>query len=103
LLSLQFIKDKAIPLRLLAKARGIAFLTILKGGFIFAPRIGTGLVVARLASGEWSAPTAIGTIGLSWGAVAGVDVTDTIIILNTDDAVTAFSGLGQISVGFYLK
>lgn len=63
---------------------------------------GTGLVVSRLpesAGGGWSAPTAIASIGLSWGAVIGLDVTDYVIVLNTDEAVTAFSGLGQITIG----
>ena len=71
--------------------------------------IGTGLVIARLPEGTdpsllvggggWSAPTAIGTIGVSWGAVIGLDVTDYVIILNTAEAVQAVSGLGQISIG----
>lgn len=59
-------------------------------------------MIARLPDfhgGGWSAPTAIGLIGISWGAVIGADLTDYVIILNTDDAVTAFSGLGQVSLG----
>ncbi|KAJ1423544.1 Ysc84 actin-binding domain-containing protein, partial [Ochromonadaceae sp. CCMP2298] len=61
--------------------------------------IGTGLVMARLADGGWSAPSAIGTLGLSWGAIIGLDVTDYVLILNTDEAVEAFSGAGQITIG----
>lgn len=99
LFQMDWVRDKAIPLRLLAQAKGLAFLTVIKGGFIFAPRIGTGLVIARLASGKWSAPSAIGTVGLSWGAVAGLDITDYVVILNTNDAVAAFSGSGQLTVG----
>ena len=70
---------------------------------------GTGLVIAKLpdtadpsllaSGGGWSAPTAIGTVGVSWGAVIGLDVTDYVVILNTTEAVHAFSGLGQISIG----
>lgn len=37
---LHFVRDKAIPLRLLANAQGLAFITMIKGGFIFAPRLG---------------------------------------------------------------
>ena len=33
------------------------------GGFMFAPRIGTGLVISKLPDGRWSAPTAIATAG----------------------------------------
>ena len=37
---LHYVRDKAIPLRLLATAKGLAFITVMKGGFIFAPRFG---------------------------------------------------------------
>jgi lipid-binding SYLF domain-containing protein len=37
---LSAVRDHAIPLRLLVAAKGLAFITVLKGGFIFAPRIG---------------------------------------------------------------
>ena len=69
------------------------------GGFVFAPRLGTGLVISRLSDGRWSAPTAIGTFGISWGALFGVELTDYVIILNTDEAIKAFSGQGQVSIG----
>ena len=61
--------------------------------------LGTGLVIARLADNTWSAPSAICTFGLSWGFVAGLDVTDYVIILNTPEAVQAFSGSGQLTIG----
>ena len=41
---LHYVRDKAIPLRLLATAKGLAFITVMKGGFIFAPRFGKFLV-----------------------------------------------------------
>jgi SH3 domain-containing YSC84-like protein 1 len=56
-----------IPARLLKEAKGVAVLTVVKGGFGLAGvEFGTGLVVARLGE-RWSAPSAIGTAGLSWG------------------------------------
>ena len=54
LITLQWIRDKAIPINLLSNAKGLAFLTVIKGGFIFSPKIGTGLVIAKLPSGDWS-------------------------------------------------
>lgn len=57
-----------IPARLMEEAKGIATLTIVKGGFgLIGGEIGTGLVVARLSNGTWSAPSAIGAAGVSWG------------------------------------
>jgi hypothetical protein len=57
-----------IPARLLEQAKGLAVLTVVKGGFGLAGvEFGTGLVVARLGERQWSAPCAIGTAGISWG------------------------------------
>ena len=96
---LYYIRDKTIPLGLLGDAKGLAFITVVKGGFMFAPFLGTGLVVARLPhNGEWSAPSAIGTIGVSYGPLIGAEVVDYVIILNTDDAVSAFSSGGQVAI-----
>jgi SH3 domain-containing YSC84-like protein 1 len=99
LFNTDFISDKAIPGQLLKGARGLAFLTVLKAGVFMAPRVGTGLVVAKLPNGTWSAPTAISTVGCSWGFLAGADVTDYVVILNTPEAVEAFSGEGSVSIG----
>jgi len=94
------IKDGEIPLKLIQNARGLAFVTAIKGGFMLAGRVGTGLVVARnLSTNQWSAPSAIGVVGVSWGALIGANITDYIIILNTQEAVDAFSGTGQVSIG----
>lgn len=60
-----------IPARLVEMAKGIATLTIAKGGFGLAGvEFGTGLVVARLPNGQWSAPSAIGAAGISWGGTS---------------------------------
>ena len=58
-----------IPARLLERAKGVAVLTVAKGGFgIAGVEFGTGLVIARLGDDQqWSAPYAIGTAGMSWG------------------------------------
>lgn len=94
--------DYAIPLDLLRHAQGLVFLTVLKGGLILGPRIGTGLVVARLPEtqgGGWSAPSALLTGGVMAGALVGLDVTDYVIVLTTREAVLSFAQSGQVSVG----
>jgi len=42
-------------------------------------------------------------MGVSWGLLAGADVTDFVIILNTMDAVKAFSGVGNVQVSLSLS
>lgn len=93
------IKDQSIPLPLLTRAKGIAFLTVIKVGFVLTGRIGTGLVIARLPTGAWSAPSAIGTAGIGWGAQIGGELTDFVIILNKKRAVDAFCSKGQVNLG----
>jgi lipid-binding SYLF domain-containing protein len=101
--SVTIIKDSNYPLTLLREAMGLVFMTVLKGGFMFAPRIGTGLIVSRLSDGRWSAPCAIGTMGISWGFLAGIGVTDYLIILRTPEAVQSFTGNGQVTIGGELE
>lgn len=61
-------------------------------GFIVAGRVGTGLVVAKTEEGVWSAPSAIATLGMGWGALIGGEITDFVLVLNTEAALEAFSG-----------
>mmetsp|Transcript_12572 Transcript_12572/g.18486 ORF Transcript_12572/g.18486 Transcript_12572/m.18486 type:complete len:514 (+) Transcript_12572:256-1797(+) len=90
-----------IPARLMEEAKGIATMTIVKGGFgLVGGEIGTGLVVARLSNGTWSAPSAIGAAGVSWGALIGAQISDHVFLLMTDDAVEMlFSNNGSVNLG----
>eukprot|EP00903_Cladosiphon_okamuranus_P008279 g7968.t1 len=97
------IQDQSIPQELLSHAKGLAFLTVIKGGFIVAGRVGTGLVVAKTEEGLWSAPSAIATVGMGWGALIGGEITDFVLVLNTEAALEAFSGRGQVSIGAELS
>ena len=91
--------NKVIPPNVIGNAKGIAIMTVFKAGFIWSGRTGSGLVVARLASGEWSAPSAIGTAGMGVGGQIGAELTDFVIILNTQAAVDAFSMGGNVTMG----
>eukprot|EP01038_Epipyxis_sp_PR26KG_P009363 gene9363-12614_t len=88
-----------IPRELILGAKGIAFFTILKAGFLFTGRLGTGLVVSRLEDGSWSAPSALMMSGMGWGFQIGGELTDVILILTSTSAINAFSSNAQISVG----
>jgi lipid-binding SYLF domain-containing protein len=98
----QEIPEKAIPDRVLRNAKGLAILTVTKAGFIGSARGGSGIVVARTEKG-WSGPSAIGTGGIGVGFQAGVEITEFVIVLNTQDAVNAFSKGGNVTLGANLS
>ncbi|KAJ2162557.1 hypothetical protein GGF46_000560 [Coemansia sp. RSA 552] len=91
--------DKLIPPSILEKARGIAFLSVIKAGFVWSGRLGSGLVVARLPNGQWSAPSAISIGGAGVGGQVGGELTDFVMVLTTPDAVKAFSHGGNLTLG----
>ncbi|KAH9885027.1 hypothetical protein F4778DRAFT_519420 [Xylariomycetidae sp. FL2044] len=91
--------DKIIPPQILANAKGLAILTVLKAGFLGSARFGSGLVVARLPDGSWSAPSAIVTAGGGFGGQIGFELTDFVFILNDSHAVKTFSQQGSITLG----
>jgi lipid-binding SYLF domain-containing protein len=94
----QAVPEKAIPQAVLKDARGLAIMTVIKAGFGFSGRGGKGIVVARLKTG-WSGPSAIGTGGAGFGLQIGAEVTEFVMILNTDDAVKAFSRDVNVTLG----
>lgn len=65
--------DKIIPPAILANAKGIAVISVFKAGFLGAAGFGSGMVVARLADGSWSAPSAIGTLRGGFGGQIGYE------------------------------
>ncbi|KAI8913498.1 hypothetical protein EDD86DRAFT_200669 [Gorgonomyces haynaldii] len=82
--------NNAVPKDVIKNAKGIAIMTVVKAGLIWTGRAGSGLVVSRLETGEWSAPSAIYTVGGGLGWQVGAELTDYVIILNTKEAVDAF-------------
>ncbi|KAL5118656.1 hypothetical protein ACEQ8H_003507 [Pleosporales sp. CAS-2024a] len=91
--------DKIIPPQILANAKGLAILTVFKAGFLGTARFGSGVVVARLADGSWSAPSAIGTVGGGFGGQIGFELTDFVFILNDASAVRTFAQAGSLTLG----
>ncbi|VEU21163.1 DEKNAAC102071 [Brettanomyces naardenensis] len=91
--------EEIIPHDVLLNAKGLAIITVLKAGFLFSGRAGSGVVVARLPDGSWSAPSAIVTAGAGVGGQVGAEITDFVFILNTDAAVESFAQFGSVTLG----
>lgn len=90
--------EQGLPESVLRDAKGLAILTVLKAGFMFSGQGGWGVVIARTPNG-WSAPSAIGTGGAGFGFQVGGKVTEFVLVLNTPEAVDAFSRGGNVSFG----
>ncbi|MEW6272780.1 MAG: lipid-binding SYLF domain-containing protein [Thermodesulfobacteriota bacterium] len=95
--------EEGIPKAVLRDAKGLAILTVLKAGFVFSGEGGTGIVVARLGKTSWSGPSSIATGGAGFGFQIGASVTEFVMVLNTDEAVKAFSRGGNIKLGVDLS
>ena len=61
--------------------------------------MGSGIIVARLSDGSWSAPSAIATAGGGFGGQIGFELTDFVFILNDSSAVRSFSQAASITLG----
>ncbi|KAJ3006183.1 UNVERIFIED_CONTAM: hypothetical protein HDU68_004232 [Siphonaria sp. JEL0065] len=91
--------DAVIPSDIISKAKGLAILQVTRIGFHISGRIGSGVVIAKLPNGNWSAPSVCKTAGVGIGAMLGAEITDVVMVLNTDDAVNAFHKGENITLG----
>lgn len=92
------IPENSIPPYVLENCRGLAIISVGKAGFILSARGGGGIVVAKTATG-WSAPSYIGLGGGGFGFQIGAEITDFILVLNNDSALSAFSKGGNVTLG----
>jgi len=92
--------EQSIPEKVLGDARGLAILSVVKAGFVLSARGGQGIVIARTsATSGWSGPSAIATGGAGFGFQIGAQASEFVLVLNTPEAVRAFSRGGNISLG----
>ncbi|KAI9006978.1 SH3 domain-containing YSC84-like protein 1 [Hyaloraphidium curvatum] len=91
--------DFFIPKSILDRAKGLAIMHVIKVAWGWSGRAGSGIVVAKLPDGTWSAPSAIGIVGAGWGAQMGAQVSDIVMVLATDDAVRSFQSRANLTFG----
>lgn len=91
---------EAVTIRgMIQKAVGLAFVRASKVVVGVSVHGGSGIVLARLSDGTWSAPSAIGTWGLGLGIQFGLEVAEYIFILQTQEALDHFKRGGSFTVG----
>ncbi|GKY93107.1 hypothetical protein MPSEU_000278900 [Mayamaea pseudoterrestris] len=91
---------EAVTIRgMIQKAMGLAFVRASKIVLGVSMHFGSGIVIARLSDGTWSAPSAIGTCGVGLGLQFGLEVCEYIFILQTQEALDHFKRGGSFTVG----
>jgi len=93
-------KEQQIPFQILNEAKGIVFLTLLKGAIGVGGTFGTGIIIVRDKenSHQWNGPIAISLNGIQLGLNVGVQQSDHIIILRDDADIDTFVTSGQFLI-----
>ena len=89
----------SIPKAVLLQAKGLAIFTVVKAGFVWSGKAGSGVVIARLPDGSWSAPSCIVTAGVGFGFQIGADLVEYVIVMNSEEAVRSFGLAGNLTFG----
>lgn len=56
-------------------------------------------MIARLPDGSWSAPSCIGTGAVGFGLQIGADITEFVVVMNSEEAVKSFAHAGNLTIG----
>jgi lipid-binding SYLF domain-containing protein len=86
---------------MLTDSEALVLITVGKVAFGTGIKFGTGLLINKLPGTElgWSAPCAVGLVGITFGIVAGAEVTDMIIPLPTKKALEHFKQSWGMTMG----
>ncbi|CAO1614806.1 unnamed protein product [Parajaminaea phylloscopi] len=91
---------KKIPPRAIRNAKGIVIYTAMRSGIApLGGAGGTGLMMARLPDGSWSAPTSVSPNNFAVGLLLGFDVFNVVLLLNSQKTVDAFGGFAKVTFG----
>lgn len=93
---------KKIPTEVIKNAKGLAIFTTMRTGLWVSGAGGSGILIARKADGEWSPPSGIMLHTAGLGFLIGVDIYDCVVVINTPEALQAFTKIrctlgGEIS------
>jgi lipid-binding SYLF domain-containing protein len=84
---------KRIPQEVIRNAKGLAIFTTMRTGLWVSGAGGSGVLIARQPDGSWSNPSGIMLHTAGVGFLVGVDIYDCVMVLNTAEAVKAFSAI----------
>ncbi|KAJ9668443.1 hypothetical protein H2201_001491 [Coniosporium apollinis] len=112
--SKQKVLQKVSP-EVIRNAKGLAIFTTMRTGLWVSGAGGSGVLIARKPDGAWSPPSGIMTQTIGLGLLVGVDIYDCLLVINTQEALDAFSRLrctlgtdisavaGPVGIGAHLE
>ncbi|GAA5963267.1 hypothetical protein JCM8115_000956 [Rhodotorula mucilaginosa] len=90
---------RKIPASVIRQAKGLIIFSSMRNGIMpFGGAGGSGVIVARLEDGSWSAPSMISPNNMTVGLLGGVDFFQCVLILRTQEAVDSFAS-HKITIG----
>ncbi|GAA6056702.1 hypothetical protein JCM3770_006474 [Rhodotorula araucariae] len=91
--------QRKIPAKVFRQAKGLVVFSSLRNGIApFGGAGGSGVILARLEDGSWSAPSFISPNNMTVGLMAGLDLFDCILVLRTQEAVDSFAS-HKVTIG----
>lgn len=92
--------ERAIPSILFRECEGIILLHVIEAAFVVGASVGTGLLIKHDAENNtWSAPSAVGLTGISWGVMGGIARKDLVVFIMDKDTMSALSSDIAINLG----
>ncbi|KAF2716277.1 DUF500-domain-containing protein [Polychaeton citri CBS 116435] len=82
---------KKIPTSVIQNAKGLAIFTTMRSGLWFSGAGGAGILVGRTPDGSWSPPSGIMLHTAGLGFLVGIDIYDCVVVINTQEALEAFT------------
>ena len=82
---------KKIPTEVIKNAKGLAIFTTMRTGLWISGAGGSGVLIAKKDDGEWSPPSGILLHTAGLGFLIGVDIYDCVVVINTQQALDAFT------------
>lgn len=81
-----------IPAKVIKQAKGVAIFTAMRTGLWFSGSGGSGVLIAKnQETGQWSAPSGLMLHTAGLGFLAGADIYDCVMVINTWEALEAFT------------
>lgn len=87
-----------IPQSVIQNCVGLVIYTTMRTGLWVSGAGGSGILIARKPDGSWSPPSGLLVHTLGVGFMAGIDIYDTVLVINNRQALDAFTKL-RVSLG----